>query len=202
MINLKRKMTNLFSQLQDGVYAVNTAYKKKGLGNLKIPLLMIVLCPVAVWIFLYKPSLNSYNKKLAVLSSIEARQKYGMDFEQLQEKIVQKEARFVDSKDKSDWLSKVIRETCEKENIKINSIQQQREISLEDHYIKASVDFKFSSNFNQLVKVIERLENNPYLIKIARIEINKSPGPGDLARVAVTVTVEAIFAKKKLAEKL
>ena len=198
MGNFKQKIEDFIGKIQDGMYAVQSVYRKEGLNVFKAPILVIILMPFIIWTFMYRPSVRAYRKNLKVISSIEAQKRYGRDFAKLQDEIIRKESMLPDSSEKSDWLSKTIRKTCAEHGITIQSMAEQQESLLGEHYIVASTAFKFYSNFNSVAKLIESLENTPYFIMLSQVEISKSPGKDDLGRVSVSITVETVFSKKKL----
>jgi hypothetical protein len=73
----------------------------------------------------------------------------------------------------------------------------QQETPIEKHYTKASINFSFLSSFDKAVKVIVRLENSPYFIKLTQVNITKSPKNDDLARVSVSIIAETVLSKEK-----
>ncbi len=199
MGNLKQKFTDMFAWMQDGIHAVTSVYSEKGPGIFKIPALMLVLGPLAIWMFLYKPAYNSYTRKSRFISSIQAQKEYGSDFLKLKKDLSQKENILVRGTDKSSWLSSFIRGKCADENVIIRSMTDQQESELGKHYIKATINFSFSSSFDKAVKVIVSLENSPYLIRVSQVDFTKSPTGSDLGRVSVSITADTIIPKETLA---
>lgn len=183
--------------LSEAALSVYTLYTEKGIAPLRIPLLVICCAVLMLYSGVYGRIISGLERTRSELNSLEASAKYARIFEDYRSRLGAYEKRLPLLKDKDKWLFDVVMAAAQKEGVRPDTVSAQAETEMDD-FIVASREISAAVSFKSAAKLLARIENSPFLVKISQLTVKKDPAR--LGIVKIQFQVSTVFLKTRLTQ--
>ncbi len=173
-------------------------------GNFKLFGMQIFIIALAA--FLWNYSTNKFAAKIQNLhgqmEAIKAQQVNEGEYLTNKKLLISLEPRFADIESKNEWLLRQILDIFQKAKLAPNVSGSQVEDASNPTYLVASMQVDSSMGYKTFAELLASIENRKEYIKISNFVLEKNKDPNQMGVNKVSLKLNTIFPKEKVARKL
>lgn len=173
-------------------------------GNYKLFAKQFVV--VVVVFLLFKYVNGSYQEKISnyrgQIDAIHSQQTNEQEYLTNKKRLLDLEPRFPDLESKSEWLMTQVLDLFQHSDLTPKMTGGQAENATDPNYTKTSLEVKTSSSWLQFAQLIANLENRPEYLRVSNFKLVKNAESETLGTNTLTITLNTLFPREKLAPKL
>ncbi|WP_428075836.1 hypothetical protein [Candidatus Avelusimicrobium luingense] len=198
----KNEKTNKYvAQLKQGFADIQTVAQE---GNLKLFLKQFIALLVIFLLFKYLS--GKFNSKIqninGQLEAIRAQQVNEQEYATNKKLLISLEPRFSNVEAKNEWLLSQIIDIFKKAGLTPSVEGAQTENDTNPTYVATSMKVSSTMTYDTFANFLAGIENRPTYIKISDFAIEKDTDPNRIGNNKVSLTLNTIFPKEKIARSL
>lgn len=173
-------------------------------GNFKLFAKQIVAVVIVYFLFYWangKFSDTERNLK-GQIEAIRVQQTSEREYSSSKQQLLDLEPRFPDLASKNEWLISHIMETFKEQGLTPTLDGTQKEDTTNNSYTVASYTVGLTVPFESFAKLLAAFESKEEYVKLSQFDLTKTTEGDDLGKNKVSLTLNTIFPKEKLAPKL
>lgn len=197
----KKKQPAIVAAVSQDLKAIKSVAEE---GKMQLFLKQVVVLLLVFLVVRYaNGKLEEHKSKLRdQMSAIKIQQLNREDYLANKYQLLRLEPKFPDLSKKGDWLLRSLIDIFDSHNIAHNMDGNSREDASDPIYTVVSQTVLFQSQFNDLGKFLEDIENGDRLVRISDLSISKIEDSDLLGENKITVKFNALFPKEKYGPKL
>lgn len=189
---LKEYLKKLRTFLVTAWTTIYVVYLEKGIGFFKLPLLAGAAAVVVLYYLVYASITNVQKNKIGEIEANKAVLNFAETYRGYQTTLRKYQTKLPSMKEKDTWLLNTLTDACLQENILLDKIGTQSEVTVED-FMVATLDFEGSMYYKKAGQLAAHLENSKKFIKLAEFKIERN----EMTRGPYTVKgkIATVFSK-------
>lgn len=197
----KDKLNKEIQSLKQGFQDVQLVSQE---GNFKLFAKQVVLVGLVAVLFMWvNDKFDAQKRNLTgQIDAIRVQQTNEREYSSSKNRLLELEPRFPDMADKNEWLVNQIMSTFKDQNLTPVLDGSQQEDTSNPSYLVASYSVSVTAPFQAFGELLAAFENKSDYVKLSKFDLSKVTENDQLGQNKITLTVNTVFPKEKLAAKL
>ena len=180
---LPSKIQSAVKETTDNIIVI---YSEKGLAPFKRPLMIAAASLLALYLMVYSPISEKLNRYIGDERNMKAVTQYAGDYENARTRVAGYQRKLPPTRDKDDWINRLITDTASNAGVSVDSLGAQRETEV-GGYLLVFREVTAVTTYGVFGKWLAEIENYPVFLRITEMTLHRDENTQGAVKVTFTL---------------